>query len=77
MDKYIKMLIIKLSEKYHVTVTTIMFSGNEAGRVSNVIKFKLMDKEREKIIYTKDCNGKRELVSEMVKWAEPTIRPKS
>ena len=69
MDKYIKMLLIKLSPKYKVVVTTIMFYDDENQKFSNIIKLKVTDKTKKKDFFT-DCYGKRALISELMKWAE-------
>lgn len=69
MDKYIKMLLIKLSPKYKIIITTIMFYNDETNKFSNIIKLKITHKftgQKETI----DCNGKRALISELIKWAE-------
>ena len=69
MDKYIKMLLIKLSPKYKITVTTIMYYNDEKQKFSNIIK--LRRKQRfDGEVYTTDCSGKRALVSELVKWLD-------
>ena len=67
LDKYIKMLLIKLSPKYKITVTTIMFFDEEKERFSNIIKLYIKNKETRKTEYI-DCNGKRALVGELMKW---------
>lgn len=67
-DKYVKMLIIKLSQTYKVTVTTIMYYSEDTGRIGNMIKLKIADKDSGEILSVRDYRSKRELISGMVAW---------
>lgn len=68
MDKYVKMLFIKLSQKYKVTITTIMFYNDEHKSIGNIIKLKIANKADGKTIKIADFSNKRDLVSEMMLW---------
>ena len=68
MDKYIKMLLIKISQKYKVTITTIMSYDGEQNRVKNIYKIFIKSKETESVLYDKAVYNKRNLLSELVKW---------
>lgn len=68
MDKYIKMMLIKLSEKYKATVTSIMFYDAEKQRIKTVVKLRIAHKGSNEAIAECSCYNKRELVGEMMKW---------
>ena len=79
MDKYIKILLIKLSNKYDkVTITHIQSYNKEYNKITNIFKLSIKEKSKDWIddIYEKydttniDCYNKRELVQEMIKWVE-------
>lgn len=79
MDKYIKLLLIKLSNKYDkVTITHIQSYNKEYNKITNIFKLIIKDKSDDWIddIYEKydtitiDCYNKRDLVQEMIKWVE-------
>lgn len=68
MDKYIKIMLIKLSNKYDkVTITHIQSYNKEKNKLVNIYKFRIKDKRKVKSI---DCYSKRTLVQEMMKWVE-------
>ena len=76
MDKYINQLFIALSQKYKVTVITIMTYNKEYKRSSRFYKL-VIDKKTKKSKYPEerisiDINGKRALVLEMMKWVKET-----
>lgn len=64
MDKYIRMLLVKLAPKYKAIVTTIMYYDPENERFANIIKLKVKNKYsgEEKDI---NLNGKQELVKKL------------
>lgn len=68
-DKYIKMLFIKLSPRYKIIVTTVMFYDDEREKFSNIIKLKIKNRFSGEI-HNADCSGKRELISELIKWLD-------
>ena len=79
MDKYIKILLIKLSNKYDkVTITHIQSYNKEYNKITNIFKLSIKEKSKDWIddIYEKydttniDCYNKRELVQEMIKWVQ-------
>lgn len=67
MDEFIRKLLFKLSETYQPSIVTVTFFDEKKKRVCNVIHFILATKGKEKI-YQAKCNGKRELIKEMIKW---------
>lgn len=67
MDKYVKMLLTKLSPRYKVTVTTIMYYDDENERFSNIIKLRMQSRSDGEIRNI-ECRGKRELIGELIKW---------
>ena len=67
MDRYIKMLLIKLSPDYKITITTIMYYDDEKQRFHNIIKLYVKDRKTHKTKYI-DCYGKRALVGELMRW---------
>lgn len=76
MDKYINQLFMALSQKYKVTVITIMTYNDEYKRSSKFYKL-VIDKKTKKSKYPEerisiDINGKRALVLEMMKWVKET-----
>lgn len=79
MDKYIKLLLIKLSNKYDkVTITHIQSYNKEYNKITSIYKLIIKDKSEEWIddIYEKydttniDCHNKRELIQEMMRCVE-------
>lgn len=79
MDKYIKLLLIQLSQKHDkVTITHIQSFNKEYNKITNIFKLTIKDKSDDWIddIYERydtnniDCYNKRELVQEMMKWVE-------
>lgn len=72
MDKYIKMLLIALSQCYKATVTIVMGFNEETGSFFTIHKLLLSNKETKKPIHQYDAKGKRDLVSEMMKWVNQT-----
>jgi len=68
-DKHIKMLLIKLSPRFKVTVNTTMFYDDENQKFSNIINLKITRKVDGQV-HKSRMHGKRELISELVKWAE-------
>lgn len=58
------MLLVKLSSKFKITVTTIMWYDEENGRIKTITK--LRAKDREGKVTEINCNGKRGLVVEMM-----------
>jgi len=72
MDKYINMLFIQLSREYKVNIITIMSYNKKYKKVSRLYKL-VIDKKTKKSKLPKerisiDCNGKKVLVLEMMKW---------
>lgn len=79
MDKYIKILLIQLSEKHDkVLITHIQLYNKEYNKITNIFKLIIKDKSNDWIddIYerydtrTIDCYNKRDLVQEMIKWVQ-------
>ena len=79
MDKYIKVLLIQLSQKHDkVLITHIQSYNKEYNKITNIFKLIIKDKSDDWIddIYEKyntrtvDCRNKRELVQEMIKCVE-------
>ena len=79
MDKYIKVLLIQLSQKHDkVLITHIQSYNQDYNKITNIFKLIIKDKSEDWIddIYEKkdtttiDCRNKRELVQEMIKWVE-------
>ena len=80
-EKHIKMLLIKLSEKYKVSLITLM--NAKGGRIYT--SYKLIIKEeivsvqtvegkkvevtRNKLLMTKELSTKAELAGELMRWA--------
>lgn len=72
MEKYIKALLIQLNMKYEkATITTIQTYNKEYEKLSTFYKLTIKKKNKEDkkkfIVTTMDCNGKRQLIEEMVK----------
>lgn len=67
MDQHIKMLLVKLSSKYKITVTTVMYYDDEKQKFHNLVKLYVKDRETHKTNYI-DCYGKRSLIVELMKW---------
>lgn len=68
MDKYIKIMLIKLSNKYDkVTITHIQSYNREKNKLINIYKLVIKNKGK---VRTIDCYSKRTLVQEMIKWVE-------
>ena len=67
MDKQIRMLLIKLSPRFKITVTTIMSYNDETSRFSTVIKLRVK-RRFDGSVSTSEHYGKRDLISELVKW---------
>ena len=79
MDKYIKLLLIKLSYKHDkVIITHIQSYNKEYNKITSIYKLIIKDKSEEWIddIYEKydtiniDCHNKRELIQEMMRCVE-------
>ena len=79
MDKYIKILLIQLSQKHDkVLITHIQSYNKDYNKITNIFKLIIKNKSDDWIddIYEKydttkiDCYNKRELVQEMIKWVE-------
>lgn len=67
MDKYIKMLIIKLSKKCKVTLNHKMFYSDEKERIVNVFTLIINNGDDK---YKTDLFSKRDVVSELMKWVD-------
>ena len=79
MDKYIKILLIQLSQKHDkVSITHIQSYNKDYNKITNIFKLIIKDKSEDWIddiyerynVRTIDCYNKRELVQEMIKWVE-------
>jgi hypothetical protein len=70
MDKYINILFIKLSQKYKVTIITIMSYNNKYKRANKTYKLVIDSKKKKIERISLDFTSKRALVLEMMKWAE-------
>lgn len=68
MDRYIKMLLIKLSSRYRVIVTHKMFWSDEKERLMNVFNVRIFNNGGKKTLFDKDLFSKRDVVSELMKW---------
>ena len=74
MDRYIKMLLLKLSQRFKVTIMTIMYVGEDTGRIGTtynirIAEKRISDEEPEKVISEHRCRSKRDLVSYMANYA--------
>jgi len=67
MDRYIKMLLVKLAPFYKISVVTTMYYDDEKSRISNITRLYITDKKTNKA-HNVTCGGKRALVSELMKW---------
>ena len=68
MDKYIKLLLIQLSQKYDkVIITHIQTYNKKYNKISNIFKLVIKNNNKNNII---DLYNKKELVQEMMKWLE-------
>jgi hypothetical protein len=73
MDKYINLLFIKLSQRYKVTIVTIMSYNEEYNRTTKNFKLVIDNKENTKKPIERqslDFRGKRDLIQAMIKWGE-------
>jgi hypothetical protein len=70
MDKYINILFIKLSQKYKVTIITIMSYNNKYKRANKTYKLVIDSKKKKIERMSLDFTSKRALVMEMMKWAD-------
>lgn len=61
------MLMIKLSQKYKVSITHIMTYNTEKQCLSNVFKLKISDNNK-KVLHKYDCYNKKDLISELMAW---------
>jgi len=66
-DKYIKILLLKLLPHYKTTVVTTMYYDEEKQKFSNLIRVYLTDKKTNET-HSATCGGQRALVSELMKW---------
>ena len=74
MDKYIRMLLLKLSQRYKVTITNIMYVSEDTGRIGTSFNIRIAEKrkaedEREKVISEHRCRSKRDLVNYMANYS--------
>lgn len=68
MDRYIKMLLMKISQEYRATVTTVMFVGGD-GRIKGSHTLRISRKSPGKgALLEYQTYSKRDLVSEMMAW---------
>lgn len=70
MDKYIKQLIIKLSQKYMVILTHKMLWSEDKGRLVNIFTLYIADKRTKERLFKGDMYSKRAVVMELMKYAE-------
>ena len=69
-DKYIKILIIKISQKYKITITNIMTYDDEDNRIKNIFKILIKEKYGKNALCEKTVYNKRSLISELMKWQQ-------
>lgn len=67
MDKYIKQLMVVISEKYIVNVITILSVSKNTGRATSIFKLIIKTKAK-KLVCSKDYYSKQGLVVGMSKW---------
>lgn len=67
-DKYIKMLLIKLSGRYRIIFTHKMFWSDEKERLTNIFNLRISNKGGGKLLLDQNFFGKRDVVSELMKW---------
>lgn len=69
MDKYIKMLLAKLNQRYKAAVTSVMYCHKEDGRLSTMHTLRISKDGQRKALCKYVTSSKRDLVGEMMKWA--------
>ena len=69
MDKYIKILLIKLSPRFKVTINTTTYYDDENQKFSNIIHLKIT-RRFDGHVHKSRLYGKQELIGELMKWAE-------
>ena len=62
------MLLIKLSSRFKITVTTVMYWNEEKQQFTEIIKLKRVRKSNHKDVVKSQCFGKRNLVMELMAW---------
>jgi len=68
MDKYVRMMLIKLSQKFKVTITTVLYYNDEKQKFTEAIKIRRVSKFNKKEIAKAECFGKRALVVLLSEW---------
>ena len=68
MDKRIRMLLIKLSERYKVTIFTFMTYNAERSKVSTKLRLTMKTRDKDALVHEYECFSKRDLVCEMMRW---------
>lgn len=71
MDKYIKMLMVKLSQQYKATLTSVMYFVEDTGRLGTTHTLRISRKGEKAALHEYQTHSKRDLVQEMMKWASP------
>ena len=67
MDKRIQMLLIKLSQRYKVSVFSFMAYNTDTQRITT--KHRLtMKTHADNLVHDYECFSKRDLICEMMKW---------
>ena len=74
MDKKIKQLIYLISQKHHITLTTVMRYNDEKGFVTTTYKVNITvknkDNTRGKTLLSESYFNKQKILLELVKWID-------
>ena len=67
MDKYIKMLLVSLGQRYDITLMSFMFYNRETKRLSTKYRITAYTIGRKRAVLQKDLFGKRDVVTELAR----------
>ena len=70
MDKHIKMLLMKLSDKYKINLINTISYNPHRKAFSNKFKMRIVDIKTDAATTINNLKGKQGVISELVKWLE-------
>lgn len=70
MDKYIRMLIIKLSSQYKITLTNIQSYDPDKQSFKNKYSLRLKNQQTNEVAEIRPLYGKRAVIVELMQWLE-------
>lgn len=70
MDKYIKLLLIKLSTKYKITLINFMNYDDEKQRFKNRFNLRIVNRQTDEAAEIRPIYGKQAVINELMQWLE-------